>query len=343
MKKIVNIYTLNGNFNYGNKLQNYAIVKKMNDYGFKVNTIWFDYSLKRRLINFLKSLFIFKLKYSRHRNFELFTKKYLNRKYKNCIADKYIVGSDQVWNYTLKTFNPIFLKPSDNPKNNISFSASFGVDHIEDKYIDVFKNGFKNFKYISVREKSGKDIIKKLTNRNDINLLLDPTLLLTKEDWNAISKKPKNYNEKKYIFAYFLGGISKKIQSEINKVAKDYDCEIIDIINPKDKYYSCGPSEFIWLLKNAFLILTDSFHACVFSIIYKKNFGVFDRNDKVESMSSRIDNLLNLFDLKDNYCQKQYKDSILKTDFHNTNKIMKEEQEKSESFLMESLEIKDME
>ena len=100
-------------------------------------------------------------------------------------------------------------------------------------------------------------------------------------------------NHKRYILTYFLGNLSDSRKKEISRIANEYDCEIINLLDKKDPFYSCcGPSEFLYLEKNAFLICTDSFHSSVFAILYDRPFIVFNREDKLQNMNSRIANLL---------------------------------------------------
>ena len=113
-------------------------------------------------------------------------------------------------------------------------------------------------------------------------------------------KNIKNFLQKtkkpKYILNYFLGNLSPKRRKEIERVAKENNCEIINILDKNDPLYVSGPSEFLYLEKNAFLICTDSFHSSVFAILYNRPFVVFDREEKgIENMGSRIDTLINKF------------------------------------------------
>ena len=226
-------------------------------------------------------------------------------------------------------------------KKKISYAASFGISSIPEMKKIYVSNELKRFKAISVREDDGKKIVENLTNRNDIEVVIDPTMLLSKNDWKEISKKPKNMTEKKYILNYFLGDISKNKADIINKFAEDNNYEVINILDKNSKYYECGPSEFLYLIDNAELICTDSFHSCVFSILFDKSFVVFDReNEKHQTMSSRIETLINKFKLdnrkfngieitKENICH----------DYTNAYKVLDEERKKANEFLKKALDI----
>ena len=347
MKKI-GIITLNGNNNFGNKLQNYALKHVLENYDYNVDTIWFkeEHNIKK---NFIKKLLIFKKKYKREMIFENFTKKYLNRKIFNNKIDNFsnfIVGSDQVWNYKFsgvnQNFGRYFLDFSPKEKN-IAYAASIGLSEIEGKYQDIFKEGLNNITHISVREESAKQIIKELTNKK-IEVLIDPTMLLTAHEWDIIAKKPTQLDKlknKRYILNYFLGELSEKKQKEIERIANENNCEIINILDKEDSFYISGPSEFLYLEKNAFLICTDSFHSSVFAILFDRPFIVFDReHNGVKSMGSRIDTLLTKFKLENRrFNGEKITKEDLNHDYAKAYEILEEERKKSVKFLKKALNI----
>lgn len=345
MKK-VGIYTLNGNNNFGNKLQNYALIEALKKHGCKVNTIWFY--RKNRCITYIKKiikkvLMFYDKESKREARFEKFTKKYLNRIYYKmnyCINDSYdffIVGSDQVWNYNFKGFNESYFLNFVDERKRIAYAASFGVNTISDEYVGIFRKGLSGIPYISVRENDGKTMVEKITNRNDIKVLIDPTMLLTKDDWDIIAKKPKKLKNEKYILNYFLGELSIERKREIERVAKKYNCKIINILDKDDKFYNCDPSEFLYLEKNAFLICTDSFHSSVFAIIYNRPFIIFDREDKVVSMKSRIDTLIQNFNLVNRKFNGKIEEENLQNDYRDAYRILEIERKKANEFLENAL------
>ena len=342
MKKIA-ILTLNGNFNYGNKLQNYALVRYLENMGFNVKTIWYKDNIKTRIKNKIKRLIPCKLQYKRTNYFENFTRKYLNRIYYNNKIDSfnyYVVGSDQVWNSNLITFSTkYFLDFSKDKNKNIAYSASFGIKTIKEDKEKIYKDGLNNFKLISVREDKGKEIIKKLINK-EVEVLVDPTLLLNTKEYDKIAKKPKCLkNNNKYILVYFLGNMPKETKEKIEKFACEKNYEIIDIHDVNSKYYVMGPSEFIYLEKNATLICTDSYHAVIFSILYNKPFIVFNRiEENTEGMETRIDSLLNRFNLLDRRYNGKIDNSVLNVNYSNVDKILKEEKRKTDNFFKNAFE-----
>ncbi len=337
----IGILTLNGNFNFGNRLQNYALKTVIEKFGYKVETIWFiteSENIKRILKNIYFKVFNKRKKIS----FINFSNEFLNIKYfknKNIANDykKIVVGSDQVWNYSLKGFNEDYFLDFSPYDKNIAYAASFGIDYIPDEYKNVFKKGLKNIKHISVREEKGKEIIDDLIDDKNVQVVVDPTMLLSKEEWQAIVKKPKNFESEKYIFVYFLGDISDEINKEINNFAEKNNCIVINVLDKENKYYNIGPQEFLFLIQNATLICTDSFHSCVFSIIFNKQFVVFERKSNDKVMYSRIETLLKKFELE----EKKFNGKILKNSLnHNydkTNKILEKEKKRCISFLENAL------
>lgn len=356
MKKI-GIITLCSNNNFGNKLQNYALKKLLeSNKDFIVETIWVENSFKS---NKLKSLLkMYKNKYSdyfveydRNKYFIKFTKKYLSvsnklifnddlNKIKH-IYDYYVVGSDQVWNYNFIGNFDIYFMLSVEREKCISYAASVGVDSIPDKLKQCYIDGFNHIDKLSVRENRGKEIIEELTRRKDIEVLVDPTMLLKDEDWDKISKKPKQLKADKYILNYFLGDLSQERKKEIDKIAKENNCEVINILDKNSPFYQTGPSEFLWLEKHAFLICTDSFHSSVFAILYNRPFVVFNREDKTVSMNSRIETLLCKFKLKNREFTGYITEENLNHDYTEAYEILEKERIRSKEFLKKALNMEE--
>ena len=107
-------------------------------------------------------------------------------------------------------------------------------------------------------------------------------------------------------------------------------------------FYECGPSEFLWLEKYAFLICTDSFHSSVFAILYNRPFVIFDREQKnIVSMNSRLETLIKKFKLKNRKFEGKITKENLNHDYSEAYKILEKERKKSEVFLKKALDIKD--
>ena len=298
MKK-VEIITIIDDDNYGNKLQNYATESILKELKLNVKTIknsailnkshksFFEYILryiKYRYLNIKtrKTRTIRYKKFIEFNNFINITDKVFNIKtFRNVdLESKFIVGSDQVWNPNFGRFRDVDLLTFANPEQKIAFSASFGVNELPENLKEYARRNLETFKAISVREDAGKKIVEELTGRTDVEVLVDPTMLLTAQEWDKVSKRPEQLDDlksEKYILNYFLGELPEVWKLEIERIAKENNCEIINILDKQSPFYQTGPSEFIYLEKNAFMVCTDSFHSSVFSIIYDTPFVVFDK------------------------------------------------------------------
>lgn len=347
MKKIA-VITLNGNVNYGNRLQNYALVEYLNKLQYKGFNLWLE-TFPSRIKRITKMLIPSK-KYSRYRCFSKFNKriptKYMLEKNNNDeIADKFLVGSDQVWHPSCGLTDSTLLKYINDNNKKVSFSASFGIGEIPESMKDKYASLLGKFNKISVREDAGKNIVEELTGRNDITVVIDPTMLLESSEWDKVSEKPKQIeklcpNGEKYILNYFLGKLPTERKEEIERISKENNCKIINILDENDPFYVCCPSEFLWLEKNAFLICTDSFHSSVFAILYKRPFVVFNREDGQRgksNMNSRLETLLLKFRLEDRYYNGKITEDLLNCDFSHVDTILEKERRKAEDFLKNAL------
>ena len=175
-------------------------------------------------------------------------------------------------------------------------------------------------------------------------VLVDPTLLLSYNEWKEVLKKPSWYNNEEYILTYFLGEQPKAITEMTEKIAEEYNLKIIRLNELQfDEKFSVGPDEFIYLISKASLVFTDSFHGTVFSILFKTPFIVCDRVERgVCSMTSRLDTLLDMFGLKNRHLklENNYKiNNLFEVDFTNVEKILDIERNKSDKYLQEALNL----
>lgn len=363
-KNKVGIITLNGYFNYGNRLQNYALQEVVKNEGYEVETILVEIpqsrkniigkiksALKEVLIPYIRKDIVENRKYHkiRTRRFYDFTQKYIkessykisnNAKTPEEIESFYafITGSDQVWNplYNMQT-SAYFLTFAPKHKR-ISYAASFGIAELPNESIAKYKKWLSEFNQISIREEAGAKIVQNLTGR-DVEVVLDPTLLLTREKWLEVSKKHENKPNNKYLLTYFLGEVSQLNREKILKIAKEDSLEIVDLSNINDKnVYTADPSEFIDYINDASVFITDSFHGSVFSIILEKPFAVLERGGSKKSMNSRIETLLTIFNLKDRMWENiSNLNNIKDVDYSNVNNILEKERKKSLDFIKQAL------
>ena len=322
MKK-AGIITIYGDYeNYGNRLQNYAVqecLKKLNLDPFTIKYMHIGAEEEASTIDYnLDRLAACK---DFNDNIKFYDEKiYVDREtpegYGNDL-DYVCIGSDQIWNYN---FRRIFSRKAFAdfmPKvKKMAFSASIGVSNAPDKDTEdykIFAENLNELKAISVREEAAKDIIKEISGRDDVKVVLDPTMIVTREDWEKVIKRPKQLKTDNYIVKCFLGTVEPEKEAAIQKFAKENGCEVIDVMSEDSEYFGIGPAEFVYLEKNAKLVATDSFHSSVFAIIFDTPFVVFQRSDnKLKSMHSRIETLLGTFKLEHRIFENEITDDMFR-------------------------------
>lgn len=308
MKK-AGIITLHYNYNFGAVLQCYALKKTINSFS----------NISAEVINYVPSRFhAFKYKdlalndnYLRQtEKFDLFRDKMLGirpgtgNEMIPALAltyDYLIVGSDQVWNPDFAAYDPYFLDFAPENAVKIAYAASIGKPVAELNQDYAFRLGkfMPAMDFISLREKSHVNYLRNFTDKN-VASVLDPTLLLEAADYNAIlTEPPVEYTGEKYILLYFINhdDSAHQILSFTNKVCHKYNCRVIHsftdlpegvLKNESGNFRFAGPEEFLGLVKNAEMIISNSFHGTIFSILYGKPFYSFI----VRNMASRLYDLL---------------------------------------------------
>ena len=368
MKKIL-ITTFNKAYNYGAQLQEYALQKTINNSN--VNCEVLNYSdpeinkhytlfgigtgnIKTKIIRIIKNFVFLNKNIKRKKNFQCFEKKYIKYTYKKYTEktikkekiqkDIYITGSDQVWNpeitgglsdvYTLNFGN-------DNIKR-ISYAASIGNEKNVQKYKKEYQKKLSGLDKISVREESAKKELEKIFPEKNIEVVLDPTLLLNKEEWEVEINNIKPEKEK-YILAYIVEE-NEEHTKIVNELSQKTNIKIISF-ERKKRYnqilrsaYTDGPLEFIKLIKNAEYIVATSFHATVFSIIFNKKFWIVPH----KTTGSRVTDLLKKLGISnravntiDEFKERDYNEEI---DYERVNKKLEEERKKSIKWLMDAIE-----
>lgn len=373
MKKIrTATITFHKAINYGAILQTYALQKSILKLGIDNAIIDYDCKLisnEYKFINlnsirsfiksFVKSFIGFRLYYCKKDKFKLFIKKYIvltnpvtkdilkseefNNKY-----DFFITGSDQVWNYELTNLDENYFLNFVKDKNKIkSYAASFGIGCIPNVLKLQYKQYLERFSTILVREKTGKNLVKELIDK-EVNTVLDPVLLLREDEWNKILKETKFDNIRdKYILLYMT---TPHIISFAKKLSIKYKIPIFNIsdliLKRKNKIGNTesklGPEDFISAIKNARFVVTGSFHAVVFSIIYNKDFFINNKDKTKENRSSRQKDLLDLLEIKDREIFNHDDDTdFVPIDWNNVNKKLEIERNKSINELKKMLGIND--
>lgn len=219
----------------------------------------------------------------------------------NGTFDAFVTGSDQVW-------NPIWHDPSyfldfaDGGAKRISYAASVGLSALDGAQRALFQKYLPALDALSVRESAAAPLLSPLAHE-DVSVSVDPTLLLTREDWDEIASERKMKDG--YVFLYALGD-DIKIRRAAARFAKEKGLMLVTIPDLLGKYRGCDrrirahavtdatPGDFISLIKHADFVFTDSFHATVFSLLYGRAFFAFPRSGNIK-MGSRLESLLDMF------------------------------------------------
>lgn len=316
-------------YNYGASLQAYALQEYLISQGHDVEIIdykpdymrihynfWFIheksryYSLAKKswFIHFMLCCYFAPKKYStygRKKKFDKFTQQYLHitKRYNSYtvlksispVADIYIAGSDQIWNCSLPNGNDAayFLQFGKKEVKRIAYAASFGIPEIPEENSKQMKVWLDKFDAISVREKTGLDILNKI-GVSGIEVV-DPVYLLTKEQWCKFAGEKKVYDNK-YILIYDLTIKDYRLKEEAQRLSQIFGYKIISI----DGMHKCpyaqknisdaGPQEFVNLINNAEYIITNSFHATSFSIILNRPFVTYYKNSNISRIADLLKN-----------------------------------------------------
>ncbi len=322
---IVKTITCHDVYNSGASLQAFALQKYITDLGHDVEIIdykpnylsnhfhLFGISNPRYEKNIFTKLFYLSIKLPyrilsllKKVRFDNFAQKHLtitDKRYRSNVelcftpplADVYIAGSDQIWNTLFKNGSDASFYLNFAPKSakRISYAASFAGPSIAPEHYDFVKKELNNFDDIAVRESDGLNLLKEL-GYTSAKWVCDPVFLLSHDDWIKLAKK--TYTED-YLLIYDFE-FNREIKSLAQKIASDNQWKIYVVnstFNYADKNFPyAGPIEFLSLIKHAKFVISNSFHATAFSLIFQKEFLVIKRE---EAINSRMESLLNYLNL----------------------------------------------
>lgn len=335
MKKVA-IVTIES-MNFGNRLQNYALQELLQSLGCKTETlhrITPQKGIKDRCKCLVQNLLQNKAAKFRWFNHKIEFSEIVIAKdvYPKGIGEEYdlfVAGSDQVWNphYDFVAGECDFLMFAPYEKR-IAYAPSFGVSEIPDQKKEYFADRLSKFAYLSVREQAGADIIYDLTGRR-AEVVLDPTLMIGRKKWERVMRKSKHIPKEKYVMVYALGEKSPEFQSAIEYYSTQYKIFDIEQKLKNGLALPLGPAEFLFAIHNAEVVLTDSFHCTVFSVIFEKKVYTFDRQGL--AMNSRIKTLQEALGI----VQSDYRD--IKIDYQDVKIRLKALREISSKYLISAI------
>ena len=285
-----------------------------------------------------------------------FKKKYLKVDYDidNVLCDKadydyYICGSDQIWSPQASgTAERTFFFAGFSKRKKISYAPSLGVSSLSKEYVLFVKKQLYSFQSLSIREEIGRKILMNLTDK-EVQVVVDPTMLLSKTDWEKII--PKARAKERYVLGYILT-YNESYLSAIRKYARRNKIKFYLFFLDKafygkaDKLITGGPLDFLAYIKNAEIVFTDSFHGSIFSALLETPFYTLRRfqEDSIESQNSRIDTLMTIMDIKHLLLNEDtcidIKDPLI--DFQRIKTSLKPHIENSKQFLKNALHAADM-
>jgi len=352
----VRIITIPDRLNIGNRLQNYAMHKVLENYTSDVKTVnhaWNTRNLsvfqmiKRRIkyciqhtlghlhLKDAKYQKMLKVKDFNHRYIKNTKFIYTDRQLKKLETktDFFVTGSDQVWNPEIVFCPGLAMLDFTSVNKKVAIAPSIALDSLSKEQEELFINYLKDFDNLSCREEQGAKLLENILGKKVISLV-DPTLMLSPDEWGRVAQKPKGHDEsKKYILLYFLGDMTEEYRKTIEYIKEKYNLEVINILDKRTPYYLIGPGEFVYLMKNASVVLTDSFHGSVFSYIFDRPFKIFKREGFGGSMNTRLVNLMNKLNLhEDVYLSKNTDlDNILEVSYDKS--YLESEQKKFKEYL----------
>lgn len=370
MKKKVGIITFHTAINYGVHLQAFALIQAATELGYEAHIIDYRKKTEKEAKQRIKNTNLYRIKnlrtiignkiYNnsnmqkiRREKFDEFDRKYLNlTKYcddyvsiSNEISDYFalICGSDQIWNPYQTHGNEVYFCRNIERKRRIAYAPSIGVDEIPNELKTVYGKLIGEIQYRSVREEAGKKILNNLGFER-CEVVVDPTLLISENFWKKLSGKSKlDSLPLRYVVCYILG--DQEIIDAVGEYYKDKDITVLNIsqhyrhnrksINVKDVYP--GIEEFLALFERALAVYTDSFHGTMFSVIFKKNFYVYRREDTMNNLNSRIESFVNRVNLADRFLSRDERIEMKSLDYQKCQYVLSTWIDQSKKYLQDAL------
>lgn len=345
--------------NYGGVLQCFALMRFLQLQGYDVEVV--DYRCPKiedaykifkagSLKEIVSSIIHLYGNYRAKNNFSRFRNNYLklsDRVYNEPrdFSNQYdicIMGSDQVWTLRLVGgFNPIYYGDFSPLIRKIGYAISVAeISRFNDTEQRIMADHLSNFSHFSTREESFCEVLKRISKK-EISTVLDPSLLLTKEEYEPIIVQPR---EKNYVL-YYQQEYHPDTKNIIVDVARQTGSKKIVVITGKRekynypyKYYdisSLSVPQFLGLIKYANVVFTSSFHGTAYSLVFRKDFYFVANNapDRAKNLLKKcgaVDRLIHSSDLV----------KFSKVDYSIVEPLINKERENSIGFLIKAIENK---
>ena len=249
-----------------------------------------------------------------------------------------ICGSDQIWNPDITGHDlSYFLNFCDDECTRVSFAPSFGVTNLEDKYSEAILKELMKFKNISLREQTGQAIVEGITGKK-YPVVVDPTMLLDTDKWSTLCIDKRNL-PKRYIADFTFNQNQEVIEfmthiSEVERIPIiQVGGNLVTKLSGKLTTGAIGPQEWLSVIKNADIVVTDSFHGAVFSILFEKKMFV----SLASSTNTKLKMLLELFEMENRTIDSRQYEDYEDTDYNKVNEILVTERKRSIKFLLDSI------
>lgn len=359
--KKIGILTFHRAYNFGAVLQTYALEEAIKMISNNAEVCVIDYrndrienafhskSLKSKLKNVIKYMLYHDYYVETQKKaklFEAFIEKYISLSPQYESADEFkneydsiIVGSDQVWNLDMTVNDVNYFLPYDVGAKKLSYAASFGKSKLSEEQKKVIHTKLLSFDSVLVRESDGEKLATDLGV--EAHKVVDPTLLISREHWGSLCEACKV--NKPYILIYIVASETYSI-SLAKKIAKEKGWDIIYVDPPRYKYEyvnklkEAGPSQFLWLIQNAEIVITTSYHGLILSMNLNTPF-LYELSHIEGNTNSRLEEVIETYQLRryavDSDNMEQYAD--LEYDWECINNCIMDNRQKSFTVLRDSI------
>lgn len=262
----------------------------------------------------------------------------------NSIYEGFVFGSDQIWNAESVDMNSMYWGGFVNQgKLKFAYAPSIGVTTLTEEQRDKIQKNLSDFTGISCREKSGADMLNCFLKNHECIHVLDPTMLIERAVWDKMSMGESD--EPPYLFVYLLRG-TKEWRQQIERFAKRKKLKILtmpfldyekivyyDLIFGDERLWEVSPVDFIRLIRNASIVVTDSFHCMVFSCLYHVPFWVYPKIGKAQM--SRIQELLSLLEISNRIISTDISDMDMREriNWENVDEVIERKRKESRAYL----------